>query len=527
MSDPALAKSYLVHRTLLQLYLGDITTLEIEAIVNAEHRDLEMDEPAGGSVSAAIRRRGGEDIAEALRARAPVELGDVVVTHAGGLRARFVLHAAVVDEVDGRRVTDEATIAAATLNVLRRADSMGITTIVFPAFGVGMTDIDDAAAARAMIGTVTRYLRGETNLSRVVIALVQPSTFIAFFEATLRDALQRESALELNVSRNNGDLTFHFGGDGALVSKSQVPYAGDELEAVNARLRTLSARMTAGGDDVAELRTLGRHLHDSCLSDEVKAQLMASDVENLLLRLDESVMHIPWELAHDGHRFLCRKFNLGRQVVALQASSSSEPPPDEPPRRFLVVHNPTDDLPGAEREARLLLAHFDAGRSPWTVEALGHDRVEPLRLAMALQEADLVHYCGHAESSATVGWRLRAGVFGAARFARLTRKPRLVFANACHSGGPRLSPVSALSLGHQFLLAGVQSYVGNLWSVPDVPAGAFAVAFYDGLLAGENFGRALRLARERVAELPNAGAMAWTGYVFYGDPRWRLNVEAG
>ncbi len=505
MSDPALAKSYLVHRTLLQLYLGDITTLEIEAIVNAEHRDLEMDEPAGGSVSAAIRRRGGEDIAEALRARAPVELGDVVVTHAGGLRARFVLHAAVVDEVDGRRVTDEATIAAATLNVLRRADSMGITTIVFPAFGVGMTDIDDAAAARAMIGTVTRYLRGETNLSRVVIALVQPSTFIAFFEATLRDALQRESALELNVSRNNGDLTFHFGGDGALVSKSQVPYAGDELEAVNARLRTLSARMTAGGDDVAELRTLGRHLHDSCLSDEVKAQLMASDVENLLLRLDESVMHIPWELAHDGHRFLCRKFNLGRQVVALQASSSSEPPPDEPPRRFLVVHNPTDDLPGAER----------------------HDRVEPLRLAMALQEADLVHYCGHAESSATVGWRLRAGVFGAARFARLTRKPRLVFANACHSGGPRLSPVSALSLGHQFLLAGVQSYVGNLWSVPDVPAGAFAVAFYDGLLAGENFGRALRLARERVAELPNAGAMAWTGYVFYGDPRWRLNVEAG
>ncbi len=523
MDEPSLAKTYVVHQTLVQIYLGDITTAAVEAVVNAEHRDLEMDTPDGESVSAAIRRRGGEDIATTLRSRAPVELGEVVITHAGSLPARFVLHAAVVDEVDGRRVTDEETIAAATLNVLRRADALGIRSIAFPAFGVGMTDLDDSAAARAMINTVTRYLRDDTRLERVVFALVQPRTFIAFFEAAVRDTLQRESALKLHLVRTNGDLTFHFAGDGALVSKSQVPYAEDELRVVNARLRALAAQTAGGSDDVAELRALGRHLYDSCLSDEVKGQLAASDAENLLLRVDESVVHIPWELAHDGQQFLCRRFNLGRQVVALEAGSSTEPPPSEPPRRFLVAHNPTGDLPGAEREARLLLAHFDAAGCPWTVEAIGHERLAPLRLALALQEADLVHYSGHAESGARSGWRLGSGVFGADRFARLTRKPRLVFANACHTGGGERALVSTLTLGHRFLLAGVQSYIGNLWTVPDVPATTFAVAFYDALLAAENFGRAMRLARERVAELPHAGAMAWAGYVFYGDPRWRLS----
>ncbi len=509
-----LAKTYMVGRTSLEIYLGDITTAEVGAIANPEHRDFEMDDPAGHSVSAAIRRVGGEEIAEALAGHGPATLGDVVATHAGRLRAKFVLHAAVVDEIGGRTRTSEEIIALATANVLRRADALHIDSIALPAFGVGRTDIDDEAAARAMISTVYRYLRGDTRLRRVVIALIQPSTFIAFFEAAVRDELQRESALELNVAKVNGDLTFHFAGDGALVSKSQVPYVADELAAVNARLSALAAQALSGADDVAELRALGRHLHDSCLSDEVKAQLAAADVENLLLRLDESVMHIPWELAHDGHSFLCRRFNLGRQVVALQAAGSTAPPPTAPPRRFLIAHNPTSDLDGAEREAHLLLAHFDSAHTPWVVEALGHERLDPLRLALALQSADIVHYTGHADAELG-GWRLAGGSFGAERFARLTRKPRLVFANACHTGG-------ALAQGHQLLLAGVQSYVGNLWTVPDMPASAFAVTFYDALLAGQNFGRALRLARERVAELPSAGALAWAGYVFYGDPRWRL-----
>lgn len=523
MTDSGLVKTYLVHRTLLQIYLGDITTAEVEALVNAEHRDLEMDSPRGSSVSSAIRARGGEEIATALRRHAPVELGDVIVTHAGSLPARIVLHAAVVDEVGGKRVTDEATIAAATLNVLRRADRLGIRTLAFPAFGVGQVPIDDEAAARAMIGTVTSYLREGTGLERVVFALIQPRTFIAFFEAALRDELQRESALKLNLALADGQITFHFAGDGAMVSKSQVPYAPDELAAVNGRLRVLAVQSGAGGD-VAELRALGRHIYDSWFSDEVKAQLGAADVENLLLRVDESVMHIPWELAHDGQRFLCRRFNLGRQVVALGASESSKPPSTDRPRRFLIAHNPTGDLPGSEREARLLLNHFDAGGAPWTVEAIGHERLQPLRLALALQEADIVHYSGHASNGEHCGWRLAGGVFGAERFSRLTRKPRLVFANACHSAEAGAPPVAALTLGHQFLLSGVQSYVGNLWSLPDGPATTFALAFYDGLLAGLNFGRALRAARERVAELPNAGALAWAGYVFYGDPRWRLST---
>ncbi|MBI2301941.1 MAG: macro domain-containing protein, partial [Armatimonadetes bacterium] len=200
MTDSGLAKSYLVGHTMLQLYLGDITTAEAGAIVNAEHRDLEMDSPDGESVSAAIRRRGGEEIAQALRAFGPVEPGAVVTTHAGSLAAKFVLHAAVVDQVGGRLLTTDTVIRNATLNVLRRADSLHIKTIAFPAFGVGQTDIDDTVAARAMISTITRYLRSSTGLERVVIALVQPSTFIAFFEAAVRDILQGESALELNVT---------------------------------------------------------------------------------------------------------------------------------------------------------------------------------------------------------------------------------------------------------------------------------------------------------------------------------------
>src|SRR5919197_5940657 len=114
----------------LRVVQQDIATLDVDAAVNAANDQLWM----GAGVAGALKRVGGEEIEREAMAKGPIAVGDAVVTGAGRLRARHVIHAAVMGQ-DLR--TNADAIRRATRAALARAEEIGARTVAMPAFGTG------------------------------------------------------------------------------------------------------------------------------------------------------------------------------------------------------------------------------------------------------------------------------------------------------------------------------------------------------------------------------------------------------
>lgn len=152
---------------------GDITRVETDAIVNAANNALWM----GGGVAGAIKRAGGKEIEDEAVEQGPIPVGEALVTGAGDLKARYVIHAAVMG-------TDLATgagkIRTATKNSLRRAEELGLKSIAFPALGTGVGRFPYREAAEIMLDVVDEHLNGECGLEEVLFVLYGEQAFECF-----------------------------------------------------------------------------------------------------------------------------------------------------------------------------------------------------------------------------------------------------------------------------------------------------------------------------------------------------------
>jgi len=162
-----------VDGTVIRLVEGDITCLEVDAIVNAANNRLWM----GGGVAGAIKRRGGAQIEREAVSKGPIPVGDAVVTGAGNLKARYVIHAAVMAQ---DLVTDGEKIRAATRNALERARELGITSVAFPALGTGVGGFPMEEAARIMLETTREWIQAGGSISEVVFCLYGQQAYSAF-----------------------------------------------------------------------------------------------------------------------------------------------------------------------------------------------------------------------------------------------------------------------------------------------------------------------------------------------------------
>ncbi|MBM3326303.1 MAG: O-acetyl-ADP-ribose deacetylase [Calditrichaeota bacterium] len=135
----------------IHLITSDITDQTVDAIVNAANTDLIL----GAGVAGAIRNKGGPTIQIECNALAPIGLGKVVITGAGNLPAKYIIHAAVM-ELGGS--PDETTICDAALNTLKTAADRRLDSIAFPALGTGVGGFPLAVAARILLTTTMKFL---------------------------------------------------------------------------------------------------------------------------------------------------------------------------------------------------------------------------------------------------------------------------------------------------------------------------------------------------------------------------------
>jgi O-acetyl-ADP-ribose deacetylase (regulator of RNase III) len=153
---------------------GDIAQQEADAIVNAANNHLWM----GAGVAGAIKRAGGREIEAEAVAKGPIPVGEAVATGAGRLKARYVIHAAVMGQ-DLR--TDADKIRRSTQATLRRADELGLKSIAFPALGTGVGGFSMDECARVMLDAVEAHAAaGTTSLEQVVFVLYDTSAYQAF-----------------------------------------------------------------------------------------------------------------------------------------------------------------------------------------------------------------------------------------------------------------------------------------------------------------------------------------------------------
>ena len=148
----------------VEVFDGDITALDVDAIANAANTQLMH----GGGVAGAISRAGGPWYSEESSERAPISLGEAVETSGGSMPCRWVIHAATM-ELGGP--TSAEVIRRATASTLALAERLGARSLALVAFGTGVGGFPLSEAAAIEVAEVRRHVASGSGLERVVFAV--------------------------------------------------------------------------------------------------------------------------------------------------------------------------------------------------------------------------------------------------------------------------------------------------------------------------------------------------------------------
>jgi O-acetyl-ADP-ribose deacetylase (regulator of RNase III) len=169
-----------VGQAVVEVSQCDITEMDTDAIVNAANAQLVL----GAGVAGAIRTKGGPKIQQECDAIGGTFVGGAVITTAGNLKARHVIHAVGPRMGEGN---EEEKLKNATLNSLKVADENKLTSITFPAISTGIFGFPKERCAEIMLRSVIDYLTNKkTGLKRVVFCLHGASSHRIFSDALKR-----------------------------------------------------------------------------------------------------------------------------------------------------------------------------------------------------------------------------------------------------------------------------------------------------------------------------------------------------
>ena len=171
-----------IKNTILELTKGDITELPTDAIVNAANAGLIL----GGGVAGAIRKKAGPSIQAECNKIGKTFVGGAVITTAGTLKAKYVIHAVGPQMGEG---DEDKKLKNATLNSLKLADENNLKTIAFPAISTDIFGFPISRCAHIMLRTAIDYINTDTCLEKVVFCLFTNSDYI-IFENQLKEELE-------------------------------------------------------------------------------------------------------------------------------------------------------------------------------------------------------------------------------------------------------------------------------------------------------------------------------------------------
>jgi O-acetyl-ADP-ribose deacetylase (regulator of RNase III) len=165
--------------TMFEVRQADITSLQVDAIVNAANSEL----LPGGGVCGAIHRAAGPKLAEACRAVRPCPVGQVRSTPGFDLPARYVIHA-VGPVWRGGQAGEDRLLAHCYAGAIAEAARLGCRSIAFPAISTGIFGFPRERAARIAVATVAAEAPRYPSIERVIFCCYSDKD-AAIFRATI------------------------------------------------------------------------------------------------------------------------------------------------------------------------------------------------------------------------------------------------------------------------------------------------------------------------------------------------------
>ncbi len=346
----------------------------------------------------------------------------------------------------------------------------------------------------------------------------------------------------IEVSRDNGNVKISAhenvtGGEKTIRHYETLAIDDNKINEHCSRIVDLLNRANKSGkvdkSTSKELQSVGSLIYDSLLTPAIKSKLAAAHTENLIVNIDDRLVHIPWELLYDGKQFLCRKFNMGRVVRTSQAVTPHVMREVKEPLKMLVIADPRGDLDSSYNEGVSLRDELDKAINKVEVDVKFRS-VTADATKEIIRDFDIVHYAGHADydihnpsQSAFLMEESRLKASDITGMAGMVPLPSLVFSNACKTGHTEMWRVEEdyeteiYGLANAFLLAGVRHYIGTFWDVQDEPSLFFALYFYRALTEGAAVGEAVKQARIGLIEKYGEETIIWASYMLYGDPTVR------
>ena len=359
-------------------------------------------------------------------------------------------------------------------------------------------------------------------------------------------ALKRIKVFELDVNREGDHLKI--GAHEAIIGeessirhyeqiKVSISWIETQCRELVETLNKTSRKGSITREVLVKLREIGQVLYDELFSLSIKEKLAKTEAEYLILRIDDQLVQIPWELLNDGQKFLCQRFSMGRLVKTRQPILGIRNRILARPLKMLILADPEGDLNGAYAEGVQIRDYMDHDKELVNV-SLRSDNITREYVKGKIKNFDFAHFAGHAEydahNPARSGWRLTRDSLMAQDITKMAgtgNMPALVFANACQSARTEEWSLEAhfheeiFGLANAFLLAGVRHYVGTFWEILDKPSTRFALEFYKNLLSGMSAGKAMRLARLVLIEEYGEETIVWASYVLYGDPTFSYMAQ--
>ena len=171
-----------INGKLIRLQKGDLTALPVDAVVFYARQDLQL----GAGFGSAIQTRGGAAIKKELEQIGSVEMGGAVITSAGNMHARHIIHACGPKFQEPDR---EKKLRKCMQSALAQASAAKLKTVAFPPMGAGFYSIPLDLTVKVMLDEVQMFLKTPSSIEEVIICALDDREFKAF-----RPQLQAMSA---------------------------------------------------------------------------------------------------------------------------------------------------------------------------------------------------------------------------------------------------------------------------------------------------------------------------------------------
>ena len=160
----------------IEVMQGDITKLQVDAIVNAANSSL----LGGGGVDGAIHRAAGPGLLAECRTLGGCPTGEARITGGYNLAARHVIH--TVGPVYSGKAQDKTLLTACYQNSLKLAAENKLSSIAFPAISCGVYGYPIEDACRIAVDTTCNFLKTDTSIESVIFMLFSPGDLKAYHD---------------------------------------------------------------------------------------------------------------------------------------------------------------------------------------------------------------------------------------------------------------------------------------------------------------------------------------------------------